>query len=90
MRRYTQAVIAFAIGFAIVVVLVSPLAPSPLTTVRTKHVLHPPNLVAHFAAVLFTTAAYDPGLLREVALQRPAHPIACGADIVDVTTARLC
>jgi hypothetical protein len=90
MRRHAQAVIAAAIGFAIVVALVSPLVPSPLSTVRARHVLHPPNLVAHFAAVLFTTAAYDPGLSREVALQRPAHPIACDSDIVDVTTARLC
>jgi hypothetical protein len=89
MWRHVQAGIAFAVAFAIVAALVSPLVPSPLTNVRSRHVLHPPN-AAHIAATVSTTAAYDPGLLREIALQRPAHPIACGSDIVDVTTARLC
>jgi hypothetical protein len=89
MWRHIQAGIAFVVAFAIVAALVSPLVPSPLTNVRSRHVLHPPN-AAHIAAMVSTTAAYDPGLLREIALQRPAHPIASGSDIVDVTTARLC
>jgi hypothetical protein len=89
MRRNVQLGIVFAVAFAIIAALVSPLVPSALTTVRSRHVLHPPN-AAHLAAIVSTTAAYDPGLLREIALQRPAHPIACGSEIVDVTTARLC
>jgi len=89
MWRRVQTGIAFAVAFAIVAALVSPLVPSPQTTVRSRHVVYPPN-AAHLAAIVSTTAAYDPGLLREIALQRPAHPIACGSDIVDVTTARLC
>jgi hypothetical protein len=89
MWRHVQTGIAFAVAFAIVAALVSPLVPSPLTNLRSRHVLHPPN-AAHLAAIVSTTAVYDLDRLREIALQRPAHPIACGSDIVDVTTVRLC
>lgn len=89
MRRQVQTGIAFVIAFAIFAALVSPLVPSPNTTVRGRHVLHPPN-AAHLIAIVSTMAAYLPGQLREIALQRPAHPIAGGSDLVDVTSARLC
>ena len=90
MRGRSQGVVAFVMAYAVMVILVSPAVPSPVTIVPVKHTVQSPYVVAHVAALHSTAAAYDPGVWHEVALMRPPHPTASGCDIVDVTTARLC
>ena len=91
MLRRTQGIIAIVVAYVLMVILISPAAPSPPTTAPTTHTLNPPNVVVHVAGILQAAAAtYDPGLMHELIMARPAHPTANDSDLVDVTTARLC
>ena len=90
MRGRSQGVVAVLMAYAIMLILISPVVPSLLTTAPVKHTIQPPNVVLHFAAIVWATATSDAELMREVALTLPAHPAASDFDIVDVTTARLC
>jgi hypothetical protein len=86
----TQGVIAIGVACVLMVILISPTAPSPPTTAPTKHTLSPPNVVIHLAGLLWAAAAPVPECLHEFVPARPSHPTASDSDLVDVTTVRLC
>ncbi len=84
-----QTVTAIVMAYAILVILVSPAVPSPLTTTRSKQTVHPPQMIAPAGALLFTAAADIPQGVLWSALE--ATPLALsGSDRVDFTQARLC
>ncbi|MGB9104351.1 MAG: hypothetical protein WCC59_06325 [Terriglobales bacterium] len=72
------------------VILVSPAAPSPPTTEPSSHTVQRPNVSIHITAIPSITGVFDSGVVHEMVLMRSGHPTASGCDIVDVTTARLC
>ncbi|HET7184651.1 MAG TPA: hypothetical protein VFI82_08185 [Terriglobales bacterium] len=81
-------VTAIVMAYAVMLILVSPAVPSPLTTLRSKHTIQPPQFVTPVAALLFTAVidlAHRSWLIAE-----PAGLAGSGSDIVDLTTARLC
>ena len=83
-----QGITAIVMAYAIMLILVSPLVPSPLTTMRSKQTVQPPHFVAPVCALLFT-AAVD--CTRTFWLmEKPERLLTRGSDIVDLTTARLC
>ena len=83
-----QGITAIVMAYAIMLILVSPAVPSPLSTLRSKQAVQPPHFVAPVAALLFT-AVVD--ATRTFWLtERPAHLLTRGSDVVDLTTARLC
>lgn len=90
MRGRFQFVVASAIACAVIVILVSPTVPLPLTTVPSNHKVQRPDVSVHITAVLSITGVFDSGVVHEMVLMRSGHPTAGGCDIVDVTTARLC
>ena len=79
--------IASLLAFSIVAILVSPVVPSPLTTLQHKHSLQPasaPAIGGLALASLRLLALWQASALRDasVAMRAP--------DLVDLTTARLC
>ena len=90
MRGHSQAVVAIVMAYAVMLILVSPVVSSPMTTLTSKHSLQPPTVTAPLAAVLVLSTVYNPVVVQEVVITRPAHPIASDLDLVDLTTARLC
>jgi hypothetical protein len=54
---HMRGITAIVMAYAVMLILVSPLVPSPLTTVRSKQMVQPPHLVAPVAALLFTAVA---------------------------------
>jgi hypothetical protein len=83
-----QWITAIVMAYAVMVILVSPAVPSPLTTVRSKQTVQPPHFVAPVSSLLFT-AAVDATRTFWL-MEKPAHLLTSGSDIVDLTTARLC
>ena len=83
-----QRITAIVMAYAIMLILVSPLVPSPLSTVRSKHTVQPPHFVAPVSALLFT-AVVD-AARTSCLMEEPERLIISGSDIVDLTTARLC
>ena len=83
-----QWITAIVMAYAILLILVSPLVPSPLTTVRSKQTVQPPHFVAPVSALLFTAVADATRTFW--LMEKPAHLLASGSDIVALTTARLC
>lgn len=86
----TQAVVAVTMAYVVLVILVSPAAPSPMTTVPSKHTLQPLQFIAPVTALLFTAAAENTCTFYWMVSARPAHPALNGSAIVDLTSARLC
>ena len=83
-----RGITAIVMAYAVMLILVSPIVPSPLTTVRAKQTVQPPHFVAPVSALLFT-AALD--CTRTFWLmEEPERLLTRGSDIVDLTTARLC
>jgi hypothetical protein len=83
-----RGITAIVMAYAILLILVSPLVPSPLTTLRSRQTIQPPHFVAPVSALLFT-AVVD--CMRTFWLmEEPERLLARGSDIVDLTTARLC
>jgi hypothetical protein len=83
-----QGITAIVMAYAVMLILVSPVVPSPLTTVRSKQTVQPPHFVAPVSALLFTAALEVTGTLR--LMEDPERLLTRGSDIVDLTTARLC
>jgi len=83
-----QWVTAIVMAYAVLLILVSPVVPSPLTTLRSKQTIQPPHFVAPVSALLFT-AVVDATRAFWL-MEKPAHLLTSGSDIVDLTTARLC
>jgi hypothetical protein len=83
-----QGITAIVTAYAVLLILVSPLVPSPLTTTRSKQTIQPPHFVAPVPALLFT-AVVDAARTFWL-MEKPAHLLTGGSDIVDLTTARLC
>ena len=83
-----QAMIAVVMAYAIMLILVSPVVPSPLTTIRNKQAVHPPHLAAPVSALLFA-AVFD-FTRASWLLEKPERLLTSGSDVVDLTTARLC
>jgi hypothetical protein len=80
------AVTAVVLAYIVLLILVSPAMPSPMTTVRSKQVVHPPQGIAPVTVLLFTAVVmHSYGLMEE-----PEHLLTSGSDVVDLTTARLC
>ncbi|MGB9103782.1 MAG: hypothetical protein WCC59_03400 [Terriglobales bacterium] len=83
-----QWITAIVMAYAVLLILVSPVVPSPLTTLRSKQTVQPPHFVAPVSALLFTAvvnATRTFGLMEQ-----PERLLTSGSDIVDLTTARLC
>jgi hypothetical protein len=83
-----QGITAIVMAYAVMLILVSPVVPSPLTTMRSKQTVQPPHFVAPVSALLFTAALEVTGTLR--LMEDPERLLTRGSDIVDLTTARLC
>jgi hypothetical protein len=83
-----QAVVAVVMAYAVLLILVSPIVPSPLTTVRSKQTVHPPQTVAP-SALLFTAVVDSVSVFLWLS-NEPATRLTNGSSIVDLTTARLC
>lgn len=83
-----QGITAIVMAYAIMLILVSPLVPSPLTTLRSKQMVQPPHFVAPVSTLLFT-AVVDCTRTFWL-LEEPVHLLTRGSDVVDLTTARLC
>jgi choline-glycine betaine transporter len=83
-----QAITAILMAYAVLLILVSPVVPSPLTTVRSRQVVHPPQFVTPASALLFTSAADSTRMFW--LMEEPGRLLTSGSDIVDRTTARLC
>ena len=83
-----QGITAIVMAYAVLLILVSPVVPSPLTTVRSKQTVQPPQFVAPVAALLFT-AAVDTKRTFGL-MEKPERLLTSGSDVVDLTTARLC
>jgi hypothetical protein len=83
-----QGIIAIVMAYAVMLILVSPVVPSPLTTLRSKQSIQPPHFVVPVTALLLT-AAVDAARTFWL-MEKPAHSLTSGSDVVDLTTARLC
>ena len=83
-----QGITAIVMAYAIMLILVSPVVPSPLTTLRSKQTVQPPHYVAPVSALLFTEVV-DPTSTFWL-LEDPERLLTRGSDIVDLTAARLC
>ena len=83
-----QGITAIVMAYAIMLILVSPAVPSPLTTMRSKQTIQPPQFVVPVPALLFT-AAVD-SMRTFWLMEDPARLLTRGSDVVDLTTARLC
>lgn len=83
-----QGITAIVMAYAILLILVSPLVPSPLTTMRSKQTVQPPHFVAPVSALLFTAAVDSTRTFW--LMEEPERLLTRGSDIVDLTTARLC
>ena len=83
-----QGITAIVMAYAIMLILVSPIVPSPLTTLRSKQRVQPPHCVAPVSALLFT-AVVDTSRTFWL-MEEPERLLTRGCDIVDLTTARLC
>ena len=81
---------AVVMAYVVMVILVSPAVPSPATMLRSKHTLQPPQFVAPVAALLFTAAANHAQAFQWMVGSQPTHPVISGAEVVDLTSARLC
>jgi hypothetical protein len=90
MRGRSQAVVAVLMAYTVMLILVSPAVPSPLSTVPTKHTVQPPQVSVPLAALLLTTGFLSLNSLYAVVLAPPAHLGASGSDLVDLNAARLC
>jgi hypothetical protein len=90
MRGQLQAVVAVLMASAVMLILVSPAVPSPLTTVPSKHSVRPPQVVVQLATILLTAAFVNLTPLCEMLLSPPVRLGASGSDLVDLNTARLC
>ena len=77
---------AIVLAYAILLILVSPVVPSPMTTVRTKQVVLPPQGAAPVTVLLFTSVV----ILCFWLTEGPARLLTSGSDVVNLTTARLC
>lgn len=80
------ALTAIVLAYAILLILVSPAMPSPMTTVRSKQLVLPPQGAAPVTVLLFTSVVMHCLWLME----EPEHLLTSGSDVVDLTTARLC
>ena len=83
-----RGITAIVVAYAILLILVSPLVPSPLTTMRSKQTVQPPHFVAPVSALLFTAAVDSTRTFW--LMEKPERLLTRGSDIVDLTTARLC
>lgn len=84
-----QSITAILMAYAVLLILVSPVVPSPLTMVRSKQNVHPPQFTAPISALLFTSAIE----LAVVSLLLDTEHngiFSSGLEIIDLTTARLC
>ncbi len=80
---------ALIMAYAVMVILVSPAVPSPMTTVPSKHTVHPPQFVAPVTALLFTSALDAVRALHLLGAE-PVRVAARGSNLLDLTNARLC
>jgi choline-glycine betaine transporter len=83
-----QGITAIVMAYAVLLILVSPVVPSPLTTVRSKQTVQPPHFFAPVSALLFTAAIVSTPTFW--LMEEPERLLARGPDVVDLTTARLC
>ena len=83
-----QWITAIVMAYAVMLILVSPVVPSPATTLRSKQTIQPPQFVAPVSALLLT-AAVDATRTFWL-MENPEHLLTRGSDVVDLTTARLC
>ena len=83
-----RGITAIVMAYAILLILVSPVVPSPLTTMRSKQTVQPPHFVAPVSALLFTALVDTTRTLWQ--MEEPERLFTRGSDIVDLTTARLC
>ncbi len=84
-----QVVTAIVMAYAIALILISPAVPSPLTTLRSKQTVQPPQVVAPVPALLFTSAAEAVSTSLWMTSE-PVHLTLSGSERVDLTQARLC
>lgn len=83
-----RGITAIVMAYAVMLILVSPVVPSPLTTLRSKQTVQPPHSVAPVSALLFTVVV---DCTRTFWLMNEPERLSTrGSDIVDLTTARLC
>ncbi len=83
-----QAITAIVLAYAVLLLLVSPVVPSPVTTLRSKQMVHPPQGIAPATVLLFASAG---DITRSFLLkQETARLLTVGSDVVDLTTVRLC
>lgn len=78
-------VLSLLLAVAVLVILVSPAVPSPFTTLRGKHAVNPPVVIAAVTAVVNVPRSGEASLLIRDALLATTTP-----DLVDLTSARLC
>jgi hypothetical protein len=83
-----KGITAIVMAYAVMLILVSPLVPSPVTTLRSKQTIQPPHFVAPVSALLFTAVLGCTRTIRR--MEEPERLLTRGSDIVDLTTARLC
>ncbi len=86
----TRSFVAVFMAYAVLVILVSPAVPSPATTLPFKHSVQPPQFVVPVAVLLFTAAVDPARALQWMVSALPAHRASSGAELVDLTGARLC
>ena len=90
MRGHTQAVIAVVMAYAVMLILVSPAVPSPLTTVPTKLTLRPLQVIGMMTALPVTAAVEISNPLQDIVLSPPVRLGVSGAEVVDLNATRLC
>ncbi|MFI5087980.1 MAG: hypothetical protein ACHP7I_06265, partial [Terriglobales bacterium] len=79
-----QWITAIVMAYAVMLILVSPVVPSPLTTLRSKQTIQPPHFVAPVSALLFTSVIDATRGIR--LMEEPERLLTRGSDIVDLTT----
>jgi len=90
MRGPSQGVVVVLMAYAVMLILVSPAVPSPLSTMPSKDTVQPKQVSVPLAALLIIAPIVNLNPLYEMVAAPPVHFGARGSEVIDLTTARLC
>ena len=90
MQGRSQAILAIAIAYAVMLILISPAVPSLQSTTPLRQTEVPQHIVFCFAVLLIATAAAHAALSRGQALTAALQQALSGSEFVERTTVRRC
>ena len=91
MSERLHPVVAVLIAYMVMLILVSPAVPTPLSTTPGSYSVRPPETIAPLASVLMIPPIVNlNNHLREIVLARVVFLGIDGSELIDVITARLC